>query len=113
WLKEFNVEKVTYHAPRNVQIEPITSTAAEKAVERIVEEIPSSPLKCVGPLAEKAFEKANFDPEIMKDDIAFSLPDTENESLMQPLTKELTNSLLPETVVLQPIEPMDCGSSKS
>lgn len=99
WLPEFNESKVAYGKPNDVITTPLAAV------------IPT--LTIPPPLL-----LPNND-NIINDDGSLTLNEkcgkkaleTVGESNFQPITKELANSLVTPTVILNPLEPMDCNAS--
>lgn len=96
WLIEFNRSKHVFPKPSDIISKPLTS----------------SPSHLAGSQALTVDEDGKERNEQMIDDLSNAIKDGVpiSDSAFQPITKELTNSLLDPPVILNPsLEPMDCA----
>lgn len=109
WLPEFNKCKNIFPKPSDIIAAPLAS-----AVNNLTTSIP---LQNTTNSTTEELNKDQMFEEVLENAIKDGVSNSEinTDSTFQPITKELTNSLLDPPVVLnplEPLEPMDCADAK-
>jgi len=110
WLPEFNKCKNVFPKPSDIVTAPLAS-----AVNNLTTSIPTT-IQSNNSTDELLIKDRNDQmvddlDSVIKDSVPLS--EIVNDSVFQPITKELTNSLLDPPVILNPLEPMDCADANS
>jgi len=100
WLPEFNASKAAFGKPSNIITTPLAAVLPTLTV-------PPPNLIVDGPIND------HDSSLILENDKFVNGKKIENisDSNFQPITKELSNSLVTPPIILNPLEPMDCNAS--
>lgn len=127
WMPEFNRVKVVYAKPTNVHLVPDVLKGSISNIDAVdqatVSSESSNGISSGGDLVTSGGGMTTSIPAVVSPNVLNIIESVNpiepvevdrekmqpgEDSLLQPISKELTNSLIPQAVILQPVEPMDC-----